>query len=427
MDKIEIKYRIAARTEAAGKYEPSAPQEGNEDNYGLIPDVSNPDTPADFDTILPLGKDGLLLFVADGMGGHNAGEVASKIAVDTVYAKFAPDSIPPKTSESHESRAQYLEEVVREADRNIRAHAKKHPDCEGMGSTLVIAWLVGNELTVTWCGDSRAYLYRPGSQPQIFMVSEDHSYVQELVQRNVIPYEATFGHPRGNIVTRCLGGGGKEACPESRMAHVGKGDIILLCSDGLSGVLFDDGRLFDGQPITEENICDIVTAHRESLRQCATELFAAAERNNWYDNVTAILCEIAEGPDAPVGIAPVLYDASGSKPLSEMDFSLPMRKRPVWLWIFLAAAVALVVGGVGGWLLWGRPVEEPAAVVDTTVEPTEEEESQPATSELAPKQRSTRQVKETASSPEPISETQEGKKPIKGLVPTNPQPANTEK
>ena len=292
-----FKYRIAARTEAAGKYDPSAPQEGNEDNYGLIGNVAHPDYRPDFDCEVDLGNMGLLMFVADGMGGHNAGEVASRLAVDTVYEAFSNDQVQPDTAASHTLRSQYLEAIICNADKRIRTFARQHKECEGMGSTLIIAWLVGDELTVSWCGDSRCYLYRPHPSPCIAMVSEDHSYVQELVQRGVIPYEATFGHPRGNIVTRCLGGGGDNANPESRMVKVGRGDIVLLCSDGLSGVLFDDGRLFDGSPITDENICDTISTHRASMRTCLQELFAAAERGGWYDNVTAIACELTTGPE----------------------------------------------------------------------------------------------------------------------------------
>lgn len=334
-----IKYRIAARTEAAGKYSPDAPQEGNEDNYGLICNIAQPAAQPDFDEVVDLGEMGLLMFVADGMGGHNAGEVASKIAVDTVAEAFSSDKVSSGIAVSHEARSLYMEGVIREADKRIRAFSKQNKECEGMGSTLIIAWLVGNELSVSWCGDSRCYVYRPTPAPRISMISEDHSYVQELVQRGVIPYEATFAHPRGNVVTRCLGGGGELVEPESRRAFIGKGDIVILCSDGLSGVLFDDGRLFDGQPISEENICDVISAHRSSLRECLQELFAAAERQNWYDNVTVVACEVVEGPDAPSEIP-------GALPSTHISPRKSRSKR----WVAAAAIVLLLVaGGLFSW------------------------------------------------------------------------------
>lgn len=351
-----IKYRLAARTEAAGKFNPEAPQEGNEDNYGLICDVAHPGQQPGFDEVVDLGEMGLLMYVADGMGGHNAGEVASKIAVDTVSEAFAEGRVSPGIAASHEARYLYLEGIIREADKRIRSHAKKNKECDGMGSTLILAWLVGGELTVSWCGDSRCYIYRPLPTPRIGMVSEDHSYVQELVQRGVIPYEATFAHPRGNIITRCLGGGGENADPESRLAKVGKGDIVLLCSDGLSGVLFDDGRLFDGQPISEENICDIVSARKTSLRECLQELFAAAERQNWYDNVTVVACEIVDGPQAPTEL-PVSTTHIEDVPAAKTH------KKRKWLWLTVAIlAILTATGGAVWWYVNNAPKCEPEII-----------------------------------------------------------------
>lgn len=348
-----VKYRIAARTEAAGKFNPEAPQEGNEDNYGLICNVANPDQRPEFDEVVDLGDMGLLMYVADGMGGHNAGEVASKIAVDTVSEAFSNGKVSSGIAASHEARSLFLEEVIREADKRIRAHSRQHKECEGMGSTLIVAWLVSNELTVSWCGDSRCYIYRPQPSPKIAMVSEDHSYVQELVQRGVIPYEATFAHPRGNIVTRCLGGGGENSSPESRLAYVGKGDIVMLCSDGLSGVLFDDGRLFDGMPISEENICDTIAGHRESLRDTLQALYAAAERQNWYDNVTAVVCEVVEGLQAPAGLPMYAVQTVGD------TVSTSGRKRK-WPWVVAAiVAILAAVGGAFAYLYLGREACEP--------------------------------------------------------------------
>ena len=334
-----VKFRLAARTEAAGKYDPSAPQEGNEDNYGVIADISNQEHRPAFDEESVMGDMGVLMFVSDGMGGHNAGEVASKIAVDTVYESFGQSKVSPGIAASHEARSIYMEGVIREADKRVRAYAAQHSECEGMGATIIIAWLMGDELTISWCGDSRCYLYRAEPEPKIAMVSEDHSYVQELVQRGVIPYEATFAHPRGNIVTRCLGGGGDTSIPESRMAKIDKGDVILLCSDGLSGVLFDDGRLFDGQPISQENICDILTAEKASLRTSLQALFDAAQRAEWYDNVTAILCQVTDGVKSegiwpPVTMNTVVVE---NEPVH--------KKKTSWIAVVLVVVALLVVSG----------------------------------------------------------------------------------
>lgn len=284
-------YKIAARTEAAGKYDSGAPREGNEDSFAIIPNVGNIEAAVSFDTFSSIPEKGVLMVVADGMGGHNAGEVASQIAVNTVKEMFSSTAASGKDFSSRKSRAQYLEKIVKLADQNIRSDAEANSDRKGMGSTIIMAWIVGDELTVTWCGDSRAYLYH--RDIGLEMLSEDHSMVQDMVRKKQLKYEETFSHPQGNIITHCLGGGGKgNAEPETRQFSLKDGDLIMLCSDSLSGVLFDDGRLRpNGEPYSEENLQDILSRKRDCLKDTLTCLFDAARRCGWYDNVTAVLLE----------------------------------------------------------------------------------------------------------------------------------------
>ena len=290
-----ITFRMVAYTDAAGKYSETAFRNGNEDNFYVDDDLSD-DIPAHMshDTPTTLSDCGLLMAVADGMGGMNAGEVASQIAVDTVAEYFAPGRITPDLAANVDARTKYLEDVIREADRRIKADAHSNSEHDGMGSTIILAWIVGDQLTVSWCGDSRAYRFNPANGLE--MLSEDHSYVQELVKRGVLTYEQTFAHPQGNIVMRSLGDPNKAAEPETRQFSLCNGDIILLCSDGLSGVLrdrptFDD----DNQLLPGDTIEDIMREHYDSLVQCREALWAAARRADWYDNVTAILCRIVDG------------------------------------------------------------------------------------------------------------------------------------
>lgn len=278
----QIRFRMTAYTAAAGKYSEEAPNKGNEDNFFVDDDLAD-DNPQRFSTdkSIILSDCGMLMTIADGMGGMNAGEIASEIAINTVKDFFSPGKITPQTAASHISRQKYLENVIVEADKRIKNDAKNNIDHEGMGSTIILAWLVDNELTISWCGDSRAYRYDDihGLQP----LSEDHSYVQELVKQGIITYEQTFDHPQGNIVTRSLGDSVKKAQPETRWFDVYQSDIILLCSDGLSGVLRD------------EEIENIIRRNRSSMQTCREALWKAAEEADWYDNVTTILCEILEG------------------------------------------------------------------------------------------------------------------------------------
>lgn len=293
--KSNIIFRMVAYTDAAGKFSVDAPRNGNEDNFFFAYDLSK-DAPSkgepDVDT--QMSECGLLMVVADGMGGMNAGEVASQIAVDTVAEFFAPGKITPEFAKDHQKRKKYMEHVISEADIRIKKDSKHDSEHKGMGSTIIMAWIVGDELTLSWCGDSRAYRYNPacGIEP----LSRDHSYVQELADKGIIKYEDTFDHPQGNIVTRSLGDVSKKAIPETELFKVYNDDIILLCSDGLSGVLRDKKTYdMDGEIIEGENLEDIISANRKSLKECREALWIAAEKADWYDNVTAVICEIRSG------------------------------------------------------------------------------------------------------------------------------------
>jgi len=295
MAKKKIIFRLTAFSAAAGKYNPDAPLDGNEDNF-YVDDDLNDDILGRFQTDenIAMSDCGCLMVVADGMGGMNAGEVASELAIETVKDYFAPGKITPKLAESPVERRKYLEFVIKEADRRIKTDAKENPAHEGMGSTIILAWIVGDKMTLSWCGDSRAYRYNPlnGLEP----LSRDHSYVQELVNQGALKYEDTFEHPQGNIVTRSLGDPNNAAKPETRQFDIYNEDIILLCSDGLSGVLRDrKTKDHNGEYYPGENIEDIIAAHTSSMTECRDALLDAAEKADWYDNVTVLLCQIESG------------------------------------------------------------------------------------------------------------------------------------
>lgn len=295
MAKKQIIFRLTAFSAAAGKYNPDAPLDGNEDNFYVDDDLDD-DILGRFQTDedITMSECGCLMVVADGMGGMNAGEVASEIAIQTVKDFFAPGKISAGIAESPVERRKYLELVIKEADRRIKTDAKKNPAHEGMGSTIILAWVVGDKMTVSWCGDSRAYRFNPinGLEP----LSRDHSYVQELVNQGALKYEDTFDHPQGNIVTRSLGDPNNVAKPETKQFDVYNEDIILLCSDGLSGVLRDrKTKDHNGIYYPGENIEDIIASHTSSMTECRDALLDAAEKADWYDNVTVLLCQIESG------------------------------------------------------------------------------------------------------------------------------------
>ncbi len=297
MNGNRIQFRLAAYTDPAGKWNEDAPKKGNEDDLFVDADLSS-EVQGQFmaDEVIELSEAGCLMAVADGMGGMNAGEVASAIAIQTVKSAFSKDRLTDEILSSVRSRTKYLEKVVVEADSAIKKKSHDDKECEGMGSTLILAWLYDDELTVTWCGDSRAYLFR--DTDGIRQISKDHSYVQGLVDAGSITEVEAFDHPYGNIITRSLGDPEKKAQPDSVTVPVCKGDIIMLCSDGLSGVLRDRKSCDrEGNLIPGDNLEDIIRANSASMTECRKALWTAAENADWYDNVTAILCEIVEGKE----------------------------------------------------------------------------------------------------------------------------------
>ncbi len=327
----DISFRLVAYTDAAGKYSPDAFRGGNEDNFYVNEDLTDDTTNrVPQDEILKLGELGMLMVVADGMGGMNAGEVASQIAVDTVKAEFKAGLLTNAITKTSLSRQDYLEQVIKHADKNIKEDAHNNSNNEGMGSTIIIAWLFNDELSISWCGDSRAYLFNEKSG--IRLISQDHSYVQDLVNNGILTYDQTFDHPQNNIITRSLGDPTKVARPESKTLKVGKGDIILLCSDGLSGVL-RDRKTYDanGQLLPEENIEDIIRANTSSMKDCREALWLAAERENWYDNVTAILCQITDGPESHWTI------------MSDIDNTSNVNSSKKKIWMFLCVGAIIIL------------------------------------------------------------------------------------
>lgn len=367
-----IKFRLAAWSEAAGKYNPEAPLEGNEDNFYVDDDLQD-DILSHFkkDEIVEMSDCGCLLAVADGMGGMNAGEVASDIAIATVKDYFNP--LDPDTAQKIREyapdaakRKQYLETLIKDADKRLKNYAAQNQECRGMGSTIILAWIVGDKMTVSWCGDSRAYRYNP--KQGITPLSKDHSLVQELVDRGVLTYEETFDHPQGNIVTRSLGDPSSPARPETKQYDVYNDDIILVCSDGLSGVLRDKETLDEnGNVIPGQNIEAIIEQNTDSMEACRIALFQAAEQANWYDNVTVLLCQIISG----AGAAPTIKREKAQLRPENEPYTGPItnpavdihkeEKNPFKKYYLIGGVVLLLIlSFVGGALLFskGEPTEE---------------------------------------------------------------------
>ena len=252
----------------------------NEDNFIVNPDLIKPDewfVPVGADEVIALGERGCVMVVADGLGGMNAGEVASELAVNSIRDTFSRVKDFSAISDCSNHIEAFLKKAIVTADAEIKQRVKDDPTTSGMGTTIVLAWVVGTVAHIAWCGDSRAYLFNRKSG--LSRLSNDHSYVQELVDTGKLDPELAFDHPNSNIITRSLGDSQTKAQPDYVCKGLTAGDYLLLCTDGLCGLVRD------------EEILDIMMKEHSSIEDYRIELFNAAFGAGGYDNITIALFE----------------------------------------------------------------------------------------------------------------------------------------
>ena len=305
---------MAARCEAAGR-------QNNEDNFQLADDLSGDQWSFITDNEVVLSEKGALLVVCDGMGGLQNGAMASDIAVKTIKAWFNSDRLTPQVTATSETIGQYIKEAIIAADANIKEAGMENSEYEGMGSTVVLAWVIGDHVYVGWCGDSRAYRYNPAYGLE--QLSHDHSYVQELVDSGKLSPALAFDHPNSNIITRSLGDLRQEARPDVQSFPLCNDDIILLCSDGLSGVLRDS------------EIEAVLAENGDTMENCRQALWTTSEQTGWTDNVTVALCKIVSGA-ATVKKAP-------PPPEPAENAVTVIKKRKTVRWIIAAVVLFLLI------------------------------------------------------------------------------------
>ena len=268
----EVRFKLAAGTNVG------LIRQNNEDNFVVCSDLSTSNwlIPQAGD-YADLGQFGVLLVVADGIVGANAGEVASAIAVETIQNQFVPEQLEEAVA-NDKSIQEFMKEGVKSADLNILHHSQNDSNTQGMGTTIVMAWILNNKAYICWCGDSRCYVLN--KRNGLIQMSKDHSYVQELVDKGELSAELMHDHPLSNVITRCLGDVDNRANPETRIYQLHNDDIIMLCSDGLCGICHDD------------QILDVMINHNEDPIECKNELISAALSAGGYDNVTVALARI---------------------------------------------------------------------------------------------------------------------------------------
>lgn len=237
------------------------------------------------DTYLMVSERGLFV-VADGMGGHAAGEVASDMAARIVAEEYRP----VRGMSDDELMAQMVG-AIRAANGAIFKRTIQEQDKRGMGTTATVLALLPRRYLIGQVGDSRAYILRGGVLTQI---TKDHSYVQEQVDAGRLSPEEARVHPYANVITRCVGSNG-DVVPDLFLGTLEAGDLLLLASDGLTGMLEDEDLR-------------TVMSSGESLEAMVDRLIADANRRGGLDNITVVLVQIEE-VSPPTGEMP----AAGSR------------------------------------------------------------------------------------------------------------------
>lgn len=223
---------------------------------------------------------GTLALVADGMGGHAAGEVASALAAEVVRRIYCGSGLPvPET----------LRTAFEAANTAVIQHAETHPECRGMGTTCTAVAMVGGKLYLAHAGDSRAYLLRGGVLTQL---SEDHSLNAQLVREGVMTKEEAEASTNGNVIVKALGSRAElDPAVWSEGLPLAAGDVVLLCSDGLSNLVSDSEIAAVLQRLPPTDACDTLVE----------QALAAGGYDNISVGVFAIEASKKPGPAASAG------------------------------------------------------------------------------------------------------------------------------
>lgn len=305
----------------------------NEDNVIVSCNLQEPEwTIPQAGEPVSLGEYGSLLVVADGMGGANAGEVASAMAIETVSKRFIPEVLAEVIKDDGAIQT-FLIDTVKEADINIADEAKENKEHEGMGTTIVMAWIINDKVYVCWCGDSRAYVFNPTSG--FTRLSKDHSFVQQLIDKGELDPANAHSHPYSNVITQCLGDASHRSEPEVRVCDLRHGDVILLCSDGLTSMCED------------EAVSDVLIEHKDDdLNTIYAALLAAALDAGGHDNVTVALARMTM-PDTgskeqePEDISSTIKPHQSSVPIECRN------RRNVFVWIILLIVIVIAIAYFG--------------------------------------------------------------------------------
>jgi serine/threonine protein phosphatase PrpC len=279
-----------------------------------------------------------LFAVADGMGGAQAGELASNLAAAALHNEGSRGG--------GEGR---VDELIQEANRRVYERQTQDSSASGMGTTMTVALVENGHVAIGHVGDSRAYLIRDRTLEQL---TEDHSLVAELVRSGKLSPEEADAHPQRSVITRALGTD-PDVDVDTFSVETRPGDLFLLCSDGLTSMVDDDAILRE------------VERNRGDLRAAAKALVRAANKGGGDDNITVVFFEIGEGGDTGdtarmVTLPPVedtdeaTLDEHDGVPVVRVDDG--ERRQPeshTGRGVLLAALALVLIVGVCGFAAWG--------------------------------------------------------------------------
>ncbi len=348
---------------AAGDTDPGQRRGLNEDSWR----VSDPS-----ETSPIVEERGWLFAVADGMGGHAAGEVASKLAMETLFDEYYGEAEYPMPP------AMRLEQAILIANDKIYVQAADKASQAGMGTTIVAAVVRDDWLTVANVGDSRAYLVRGEEARQI---TRDHSWVAEQVEAGLLTDQEAQNHMYRSVVTRCLGHR-TETQVDTFEHALEPGDVILLCSDGLSN------------QVSGDEIVQTVTGAPPD--KAVIELIDLANRYGGPDNITAVVIQVLGEREEPAGMPPqqipeveaappptdtMPETLPEGSPSAERDIRLPERTARKWVVPLSIALIALCVLGIA-LIFWG-PEQVRTWLVTVTPTPSTTATQTPTATETA--------------------------------------------
>ncbi len=246
--------------------------------------------------VRPLNEDAIgadpscgLFVLADGLGGYNAGEVASVMAISSVLERLASSIDTIDVDDGAFTPDEAIYDTVTDINANIYNAALNSTAFEGMATTLVIGWFLGGRLWVAHTGDSRLYRYRDSMLEQL---TRDHSFSQELLDAGMVTEEEARSLPAKNLVTRALGAGA-DIEPEIHNVDVLAGDIILLCSDGLT------------EMVGSYEIEGLLSINEEDMHETARRLVDLANESGGRDNISVIVVRVSSVGEMQVSTAAI--------------------------------------------------------------------------------------------------------------------------